>query len=58
MQNINKLINHSNGNLVIQHIIYLNVPYFNELLANYIKQDFNRLAKMKFSSNVIDKVNN
>jgi hypothetical protein len=50
------LINDEYGNFIIQQIVFLKDNEFNEVILNFLKSNFVFLAKKKFSSNVIDKV--
>jgi hypothetical protein len=54
---LDELINHEYGNFIIQQIIFLKDIEFNFEILKYVKANLNSLAKKKFSSNVIDKVN-
>lgn len=46
------------GNYVLQYIITLGDFKINDEIANYFKYDIGQLSRQKFSSNVIEKVNN
>ena len=56
IKNLDKLINDEFGNFVIQQIISLKNEEYNEKIFNYLKNHFHGLSKLKYSSNVIDKV--
>jgi hypothetical protein len=50
------LINEEYGNFIIQQIVFLKNNEFNDLVFSSMKVNIGILSKMKFSSNVIDKV--
>ncbi len=56
IKNIDKLINDEYGNFIIQHIIFLKVDEYNERIFNFLYNNLVGLSKLKYSSNVIDKV--
>ena len=56
IKNIDKLINDEFGNFIIQHIIFLKVDEYNERIFTFLNNNLVGLSKLKYSSNVIDKV--
>lgn len=56
IKNIDKLINDEFGNFIIQHIIFMKVDEFNEKIFTFLNNNLVGLSKLKYSSNVIDKV--
>ena len=56
IKNIDKLINDEFGNFIIQHIIFLKLDEYNERIFNFLNNNLVGLSKLKYSSNVIDKV--
>lgn len=56
IKNLDKLINDEYGNFVIQQIISIKSEEYNEKIFNYLKTHLVTLSKLKYSSNVIDKV--
>ena len=55
MNDLETLINDEFGNFIIQHVINLSESEYNEKIFYYVKDNFLRLSKQKYSSNVIDK---
>ena len=55
--NILDLINDEFGNFIIQYIIFMRNPNYNERITDFITENINDLAQKKYSSNVIDRVN-
>ena len=53
---IKMLINDEFGNFIIQHVINLKIKEYNDHIFNHIKENLVELSKLKFASNVIDKV--
>lgn len=53
--NLDLLIDDEFGNFIIQHIVNLSEAIYNEKIYSYIKDNFVRLSKQKYSSNVLDK---
>ncbi len=56
IKNLDKLINDEFGNFVIQQIISMKSEEYNEKIFNYLRNHLITLSKLKYSSNVIDKV--
>jgi hypothetical protein len=56
IKNIDKLINDEFGNFIIQQIIFLKVEEYNERIFGFLNNNLVGLSKLKYSSNVIDKV--
>lgn len=52
------LINDEFGNFIIQYIIFMRNPKYNERITDFITENISELAQKKYSSNVIDRVNN
>jgi hypothetical protein len=54
IDNISTLINDEYGNFIIQRIIKLNIPIYNDKIYEYINDKILKLSSMKYSSNVIE----
>lgn len=57
IKNLPQLIEDPYGNYLVQNVLKLNNEPRNEAIFGLIAKDFIRLSQMKFSSNVIEKVN-